>query len=68
MIRITSNKAVSITNTNGEVTTLYQQEIFCNSTDSKPTENLANGSMLVEVDTGYIYIFDEVAKTWTKMN
>lgn len=34
------------------------------STDSKPTDGIANGSMFVEMDTGKIYLFDADGETW----
>jgi hypothetical protein len=42
-------------------------EGFCLSTDTKPTDNLATGSALVEVDTGDCYLYDEISKDWTKV-
>ena len=38
----------------------------CLSSDTKPTDNIATGSQLVEIDTGDIYLFDEIGKTWVK--
>ena len=35
----------------------------CLSTDTKP-ENVANGSIMKEIDTATLYMFDEAAKTW----
>lgn len=35
----------------------------CLSTDAKPT-NVANGSSLIEMDTGTVYLFDENSKQW----
>lgn len=35
----------------------------CLSTDTKPT-NVANGSIMKEIDTAKLYLFDETAKTW----
>lgn len=35
----------------------------CLSTDSKPT-NVANGSILMEMDTATLYKFDEENNTW----
>lgn len=46
--------------TNGK---LYGEGV-CNAADEKPTENIANGSTLVEMDTGNIYMFDEAAGEW----
>lgn len=37
------------------------------STDSKPTENVAQGSIFVESDTGDVYIFTESTQTWGKL-
>ena len=36
----------------------------CLSTDEKPTVNIANGSVLIEIDTGKMYIFDEENQIW----
>ena len=40
---------------------------FCLHDDEKPTENLATGSSLVEVDTGDCYLFDEESGDWLKL-
>lgn len=40
----------------------------CVSSDSKPTDNIANGSQLIEMDTGDVYMFDEAAETWRKIS
>ena len=38
------------------------------STDDKPvTTNMATGSVFVEVDTGKVYLFDEVGATWNEV-
>ena len=42
-------------------------EIACLSTDDKPTDGIETGSMAIEVDTGDIYLFDEVSSDWNKM-
>ena len=41
----------------------YRKEGSCLSTDAKPT-NLANGSILKEMDTATIYLFDEAGEQW----
>ena len=41
-------------------------EIFCLSTDSKPTDGIANGSIAVEIDTGKVYFFNEAGSTWVE--
>lgn len=37
-------------------------EISCLSTDTKPTENLVQGSLALEADTGDLFVFD--GTTW----
>ena len=38
------------------------------SSDSKPTVlengNIENGSQFIEIDTGYLYLYDGVSKDW----
>lgn len=36
----------------------------CLSTDTKPTTDISNGSMLLEMDTGKIFVFDEENSEW----
>ena len=43
-------------------------EAYGLSTDSKPTTNIANGSMFVEMDSGKIYFFDAEGGDWTAFN
>lgn len=38
---------------------------MCKSTDTKPTTGIATGSIMVEVDTGDVFFFDETGD-WTK--
>ena len=42
-------------------------EISCNSSDTKPTEDISTGSLCIEVDTGDVYLFDEETSGWNKM-
>ena len=63
MIRQYNNKLVVI---ESDGTTLNLADIYCNSDDTKPTENLANGSKLTEVDTGKTYLFDEDNEEWVE--
>lgn len=37
------------------------------STDSKPTAGIATGSSFLEVNTGKVFLFDEVGGTWTEV-
>lgn len=43
-------------------------DVRCLSTDEKPTEDIANGSTLVEIDTGDRYLFDAGAREWNPAN
>ena len=36
----------------------------CLSTDTKPTSKIANGSCLIEMDTGKVYFYDQAGGTW----
>lgn len=42
-------------------------DIRCLSTDEKPTDNIRNGSILTEIDTGKKYAFDAVARSWHEL-
>ena len=42
-------------------------ESVCLSTDTKPTDNIANGSLCLEMDTGDFYGFDEDSKDWAQI-
>lgn len=42
------------------------------STDTKPTEAfdglpITNGSTYLEIDTGYVYLYNAAADTWAKL-
>ena len=39
-------------------------EAACLSTDTKPTDGVANGSVCIEMDTGKVYMFDETNAEW----
>lgn len=41
-----------------------QIEATCLSSDTKPTANVANGSILIEMDTSKMYFFDEAHSAW----
>ena len=38
-------------------------EAACLSTDTKPTDGIANGSACIEMDTGDVYMFNEASST-----
>lgn len=54
----TSNKAASV----GQDKVLI--EAFCLSSDTKPTNGVANGSIALEMDTSTLYFFDEKNNIW----
>ena len=39
-------------------------ELACLSTDEKPTNGIATGSICIEVDTGKVYLFDSAGSLW----
>ena len=45
---------------------IFLVEGTCLHDDTKPTD-VANGSCLIEMDTGDVYFFDEQNKTWRKL-
>ena len=64
MLRITNEKEVQNLPSLNAVRFI---EGFCLSTDSKPTERIATGSNLIEVDTGNVFFYDEEAETWSAL-
>lgn len=42
-------------------------EIAGLSTDTKQDDNYITGSLFLEVDTGKVYVFDEVSGNWTEI-
>ena len=47
----------------GENGSIYLKQGSCLSSDEKPTD-VANGSVLIEMDTGTAYMFDEENGEW----
>lgn len=43
------------------------KEVACLSTDTKPTEGVANGSICIEMDTGSIFMYDEAGAEWLEV-
>lgn len=37
------------------------------STDTKPTENITNGTTFIEIDTGKVYMFDIENEEWKEI-
>ena len=49
--------------------TVYtEQRYVCNSADTKPTTGVPNGSKLLEMDTGTVYVYDEENTTWQEVS
>lgn len=48
----------------GELRSVVLSEMRGLSTDEKPTQNVANGSSFIEMDTGRIFFFDEANGRW----
>ena len=49
---------------------LYGQvfnDVRCLSTDEKPTDDIKNGSVLIEIDTGTRYIFYADGQEWHEL-
>lgn len=42
-------------------------QLYGTSNDTKPTTGYATGSSFVEVDTGKLFLYDEVGATWTEV-
>ena len=40
----------------------------CLSLDTKPTTGIVNGSVLTEMDTGTVYMFDQEHSTWIALD
>ena len=58
----TTIKSVSIGNDKDLI------EAACLSTDTKPTDGIANGSLCLEMNTGDIYAFDEDGTEWVNIS
>ncbi len=39
----------------------------CLAADTKPVSNIAGGSIMLEVDTGDVYAYDEAGTQWKKI-
>lgn len=47
---------------------LSRTQGYCLSTDTKPTEGVGNGSVLIEMDTSKIWFFDAAGGQWLEWN
>lgn len=50
----------------GSQANLQYVRLAGNSSDTKPTENIATGSVFLEADTGKKYRFNEASGQWTE--
>ena len=66
MLTINTEKWMGKTDPRGQAT--YYREGECLSTDTKPTTGWGNGSKLIEMDTGKIFIYDEAGKMWREFS
>ena len=46
---------------------VYLKKIYGLSSDTKPTYQIANGSIFIEMDTSDVYFFDEENSRWLKV-
>lgn len=63
MITVYRNNGLAMT----EEGNLVDKEYRGLSTDSKPTENITNGSVFIEIDTGKLYMFDAEGTQWKEL-
>ena len=42
-------------------------EAVCLSTDTKPTDGIANGSVCLEMNTGKVFVFNEAGSAWVEL-
>lgn len=47
--------------------TIYAQELAGLSGDTKPTDDIPNGSTYLEMDTGNVYVFDKENERWRQL-
>ena len=64
MLRITKQSSFFDQTNNKDIILI---EGACLSTDTKPTNQIATGSTMTEVDTGDVYMFAEGGTGWVKM-
>ena len=41
-------------------------ELACDSSETKPTDMIADGSMCLETDTGKVFVFNEKTTAWVE--
>ena len=45
---------------------LFLDDASCDSTDTKPTDNIFDGSIIRESDTGKVFFFSEESGEWVE--
>lgn len=63
MVRILSREIIEHDSEDGFIEYIEAAGL---STDSKPTDNVATGSIYIAVDTGKVYMFNEAASAWVE--
>lgn len=58
---------VTITKTGRMINGNQVCEIACMSSDTKPTNGIANGSLCLEMDTGKIFVFNGGGIIWIEV-
>lgn len=66
MIRYTKRQTVGEIKDGNKTTYIEYLEGYCNTSDEKPVKNVANGSNLIDTDTGDWHFFNEKTQTWSK--
>ena len=66
MVSYVNSRTISYSlNQQGKPVSKTYIEYYCLSTDTKPSgAHIANGSVLLEMDTGTVYFWDEAGSTW----
>lgn len=64
MVRISYQQVLTNSEPNSDGAFVNYIEAAGLSTDTKPTDGIATGSLFLEVDTGDFYAFDEDGGTW----
>lgn len=66
MVRIHQKNSFNKKDENGKIIVMVEIEASGLSTDDKPVENIINGSIFVEVDTGNVFFFNEEDAEWVE--
>ena len=59
-------RTLFINNIGGSKIDIFYVEMAGNSSETKPTSNIAMGSKFREIDTGKTYRFNETSGEWTE--